>query len=504
MLDYILSGLELAVSWQSILMIALGLLSGIVIGAIPGMTADIGIILCLPLTYSMETIPAMMLLLGIYCGGTYGGSITAILINTPGTPANAATTLDGYPMTLQGKSLKALQMALYASFFGGIVSALICLFAAPAIARVAQTFGPPEYFCITLFGLSIIASISGDNIIKGIMGGILGIFIAVIGQDSVSGVVRFAFGNRKLAGGIPLLAVLVGLFALAELLSRSDYDPRNDPTRKEKVRISQERVTWGEIKRCLRTCSISSIIGTVVGATPGTGGGIAAFISYDQAKKSSKYGDNFGKGEIEGVAASESANNATTGSTLIPLMTLGIPGDGCTAILIGAFMLQGMIPGPALFRDHPDTLYGIMVGLVLVNILMLLFGLALTPLYSNIARIPYELMSALIIIYCIAGTYSNEGSTFHVLLAVCIGVGSFLLRKLGFSVVPIILGVVLGDLVETNFRNSMIMSGGSLSIFLSRPFSLLFMMLAAFSIGSFFYRAFQKKKHAASSRNNNK
>ncbi|MCO7120090.1 tripartite tricarboxylate transporter permease [Oscillibacter valericigenes] len=502
--DYIRSGLELAMTWQSILMITLGLLSGIVIGAIPGMTADIGIILCLPLTYAMDPIPAMMLLLGIYCGGTYGGSITAILINTPGTPANAATTLDGYPMTRQGKSLKALQMALYASFFGGIVSALICLFASPAIAKVAQTFGPPEYFCITLFGLSIIASISGDNIIKGIMGAIVGILLALVGQDSVSGVIRFSFGIRKLTGGIPLLSVLVGLFALAELLSRSDYDPQHDPARQQKVKISQERLTWGEIRRCIKTWVVSSIIGTVVGATPGTGGGIAAFISYDQAKKTSKYGDNFGKGEIEGVAAAESANNATTGSTLIPLMTLGIPGDGCTAILIGAFMLQGMVPGPSLFRDHAETLYGIMVGLLVVNVLMLVFGLALTPIYSNIAHIPYELMSALIVIYCIAGTYSNENSTFHVLLAVCIGIGSFLLRKLGFSVVPIILGVVLGELVETNFRNSMILSGGSWAIFVKRPFSLLFLALAVLSVSSFFFRAAKKRLKARAVNDNDK
>jgi putative tricarboxylic transport membrane protein len=297
------------------------------------------------------------------------------------------------------------------------------------------------------------------------------------------------------------LAVLVGLFALAELLSRSDYDPHNDPTRKTKIKISQEKVTLGEIKRCFRAWVVSSIIGTVVGATPGTGGGIAAFISYDQAKKMSKYGDNFGKGEIEGVAASEAANNATTGSTLIPLMTLGIPGDGCTAILIGAFMLQGMIPGPSLFRDHPDTLYGIMIGLLLVNVLMMVFGLTLTPLYSNISRIPYELMSALIVIYCIAGVYSNEGSTFHVLLAACIGVVSFLLRKLGFSVVPIILGVVLGELVETNFRNSMILSGGSLSIFVTRPFSLLFLSLAFLSIGSFFYKAIKKRMKISTTQN---
>ena len=503
MLHYILAGMETALSWQSVLMMALGLLFGIIIGAIPGMTADIGIILCLPLTYAMDPIPAMMLLLGIYCGGTYGGSITAILINTPGTPANAATILDGYPMTRQGKSLKALQMALYSSFFGGIFSGLVCLFAAPAIARVAQTFGPPEYFCITFFGLSIIASISGDNIVKGIMGGVIGIFIALIGQDSVSGVVRFAFGSQELAGGIPLLSVLVGLFALAELLSRSDYDPRTDPARKTKVKISQERVTWSEIKRCFKTWVVSSVIGTVVGATPGTGGGIAAFISYDQAKRMSKNGDRFGTGEIEGVAASESANNATTGSTLIPLMTLGIPGDGCTAILIGAFMLQGMIPGPSLFREHAGILYGIMMGLLLVNVLMLVFGLVLTPLYSNISRIPYELMSSLIVVYCIAGVYSNESSIFHVLLAVCIGVVSFLLRKLGFSVVPIILGVVLGDLVETNFRNSMILSGGSLSIFVTRPFSLLFLLLALLSIGSFFYRSIKKRRKSIASNQSN-
>ncbi|MGE4549417.1 MAG: tripartite tricarboxylate transporter permease, partial [Intestinibacillus sp.] len=350
------------------------------------------------------------------------------------------------------------------------------------IAKITLLFGPPEYFSIAIFGLSIIASVSGGNVAKGLIGGCLGIFVSIIGMDSVSGVVRYSFGNRQLSGGIPLIVTLVGLFALAELLSKSTYNPATDPARKSKIVIDRERLTWPDIKRCIRAMFTSSIIGTIVGATPGTGGGIAAFISYDQAKKMSKVGDNFGKGEIEGIAASESANNATTGSTMIPLLTLGIPGDGVTAILLGALMLQGMVPGPSLFVNSADIIYAIMIGLLVINVLMLVIGRVFTRFYVNITRIPYELMSAMIIVYCIAGTYSAASSTFHVLVAVCVGVISYVLRKLDFPIVPIILGVVLGQLTELNFRRSLVMSDGSFSIFVTRPFSLLFVALAVFSI----------------------
>lgn len=494
MIEYIIAGFSALLTFESLLAIIIGLVCGIVIGAIPGLTADLAIILCLPITYSMNPIPAILLCLGLYCGGTYGGSITAILINTPGTPANAATMLDGYPMTKKGKAFKALTMALYASFVGGIISALILLFAAPNIAKITMHFGPPEYFSIAIFGLSIIASVSNKNIIKGLIGGIVGIFVAIIGQDSVSGVVRFTFGSSKLAGGIPLIVTLVGLFALAELISKADYRPNEDMSRKTKLKIDRETVSFAEFKRCIKAMLVSTGIGTIVGATPGTGGGIAAFISYDQTKKMSKRGDEFGTGEIEGVAASESANNATTGSTLIPLLTLGIPGDGCTAILLGALMLQGMVPGPSLFKDFPDTIYAIMVGLLFVNIFMLIIGKLFTRYYVNITRIPYELMSAIIVIYCIAGTFSSEASTFHVLVSIIIGIVSFILRKLDFGVVPIILGVVLGSLVELNFRRSMVLSNNSMSIFISRPFSLIFLLLAAFSVVFFFYKLIKSGK----------
>lgn len=498
MFDNIMLGIQMLASFESLLAILAGLVCGVVIGAIPGLTADLAIILCLPITYSMEPVPAILLCLGLYCGGTYGGSITAILINTPGTPANAATLLDGYPLAKQGKPLKALTMALYASFVGGIFSALVLLFAAPNIAKITLLFGPPEYFSIAIFGLSVIASVSGGSIAKGLIGGILGIFVAIIGMDSVSGVIRFSFGIKQLSGGIPLIVTLVGLFALAELLCKSTYDPATDPARRQKLTLDREKLTWPEIKRCVRAMLTSSVIGTLVGATPGTGGGIAAFISYDQAKKSSKVGDNFGKGEIEGIAASEAANNATTGSTMIPLLTLGIPGDGVTAILLGALMLQGMTPGPSLFINSPDIIYGIMVGLLVVNVLMLLIGRIFTRFYVNITRIPYELMSSMIIIYCIAGTYSSASSTFHVLVAVCVGVASYILRKLDFPIVPIILGVVLGQMTELNFRRSMVLSEGSFSIFLTRPFSLIFISLAVLSICMAVWKATRKKAKTAS------
>lgn len=494
MFENILMGLQTVASAESLFAMLAGLICGIVIGAIPGLTADLAIILCLPLTYTLDPIPAILLCLGLYCGGTYGGSITAILINTPGTPANAATLLDGYPMTKKGKPLKALTMALYASFVGGTFSALVLLFAAPNIAKITRLFGPPEYFCIAIFGLSIIASVSNGNVAKGIIGAILGLFVSIIGMDSVSGSIRFSFGIRKLAGGIPLIVTLVGLFALAELMTKSSYDPKTDPARSQKLKLDKERLTWEEIKRSFRHMITSSVIGTLVGATPGTGGGIAAFISYDQAKKTSKNADNFGKGEIEGIAASEAANNATTGSTMIPLLTLGIPGDGVTAILLGALMLQGLVPGPSLFVDSANIIYGIMVGLLVINVLMLIIGRLFTPLYANITRIPYELMNAIIVVYCFAGTYSSNSSTFHILVAVVIGIISFILRKLDFPIVPIILGVVLGQLTELNFRRAMVMSDGSYSIFVTRPFSAVFLFLAVASIAWAIYRSVKPKK----------
>lgn len=491
--ESLIQGFYTLMNFTNFFVITIGILCGIVIGSIPGLTADLAIILCMPITYKMDPTAAVLMCLGLYCGGTYGGSITAILINTPGTPANAATILDGYPLTKQGKPLKALTMALYASTIGGFISALSLIFLAPQIAKITLMFGPPEYLAVAIFGLSIIAGVSGDSVAKGFIAGCLGIFISTIGMDQIAGSTRFAFGNRNLAGGIGLIIALVGLFAVSELLTKSDYNSSDDLARKNKTKIDNEKLTWKEFKRCIKTIIISSGIGTIIGATPGTGGGIAAFVSYDQARKTSKYADNFGKGELEGIAASEAANNGVTGATLIPLLTLGIPGDGVTAVLLGALMLQGMTPGPSLFKEQGHIIYAIMLGLFIVNIVMFVIGRVFTKYYSNITRIPYELISSMIIIYCFAGAYSNKNSSFDLLLVACFGIISYILRKLDFSLVPVLLGIVLGPLAETNFRRSMVLSGGSFTIFFKKPIALAFLTLSVVSVLLFFV----KKKKAA-------
>lgn len=498
MLENILLGVAGLFTVKNMIVIVLGMLCGIVIGSIPGLTPDLAIILCVPLTYSMEPITGILMCLGLYCGGTYGGSIAAILINTPGTPANAATILDGYPLTRQGKALKALQMALFASFVGGIISAIVLLFLSPQIAKVTLMFGPPEYLAVAIFGLSIIAGVSGGNVFKGFIGGALGLFISCIGTDTISSTLRFTFGINKMSGGIQLIIALLGLFALSELITNSAYhSSRKNQMQTSKIIIDSkktESLTITDIKRCMKTIITGSFIGTLIGATPGTGGGIAAFISYDQARKSSQNRENFGKGELEGMAASESANNGTTGATLIPLLTLGVPGDGVTAILLGALMLQGLIPGPTLFTNQAQFVYAIMLGLILINFIMLVIGYLCTPLYTNITKLPYELMSALIVVYCMCGAYSNATRVFDVVVSICFGIVGYFLRKMDFSLVPVLLGIVLGQTAETNMRRSLALSSGSVSIFFKRPICLTFLLLAAGSLVLFFYKDHQDKR----------
>ena len=319
-MEQFLGGLEILAQWQNFLIIPLGLAIGIVVGAIPGLTSDLGIILCIPLTYGMDPTMAILMLLAIYCGGTYGGSITAILINTPGTSANAATLFDGYPMTVKGQAFKALQMALFASTIGGLISAFALLFLAPQIAKITLLFGPAEYFALAVFGLSVIAGVSNNSIFKGLIGACIGLFIATVGVDNISGTTRFIFGQNKLMAGIDLIIALIGLFAISEIMMKSQYDPKKDHKTISASAITKDKITKDEYRRCWKPIGIGSLIGVIIGATPGTGGGLAAFISYNQVKQGSTHPETFGKGEIEGVAASEAATLPPGGcspSTLI-------------------------------------------------------------------------------------------------------------------------------------------------------------------------------------------
>ena len=493
-MELLLSGLKILFDWQILLAIPLGLILGIIVGAIPGLTSDLGIILCIPLTYTMEPTVAILVLLAIYVGGTYAGSITAILINTPGTSANAATLFDGYPMTQKGEAFKALTMALYASTIGGIISAFVLLFAAPPIAKITLLFGPAEYLSLAIFGLSVIAGVSNDNILKGLIGACVGIFISTIGLDNISGTVRFTFDNVQLRRGIDLIIALIGLFAISEILMKSKYNPRLDRVVVDPASITRLKVTKEEYKRCRQPIAIGTIIGVIIGATPGTGGGLAAFIAYNQTKQLSKHPETFGKGEIQGVAASESANNGACGATMIPMLTLGVPGDGATAILMGAFMVHGLVPGPMLFKEQGNILYAIMLGLIVINISLWFVGKFFTRFYAHITRIPFELLACIVLVFCAAGAYSTNNSVYDVYYIFIFGIIAYYLRRMDFQLVPILLGIVLGPLAETNFRRALILSDGSLSIFVTRPISLVFLLIAFSSIVIFTIKNFKDRK----------
>lgn len=495
MIENIASGLGALFTLETMLFMLLGVFLGIIFGAIPGLGVMLAIVIFLPMTFGISPIAGILMLLGIYCGGTYGGSISAILINTPGTPASAATLLDGFPLSQQGKAKKALLMSLYASVIAGIVSALLLLVAAPQLAKVTMFFGPAEYFTLAVFGLSIIASVSGDNIFRGLIAGCLGIFISTIGIDAASGVFRFTFGNIQLAGGITLVPALIGLFAFSEILSK--MNDKGEKTSGRKLEFSGEGLKGSELTRSTGTIFRSSLIGTAIGIIPGTGGGIASFISHDLAKRKSKTPENYGKGELDGVAAAEAGNNGVTGATLIPLLTLGIPGDGAAAVLLGAFMLNGLLPGTSLFTEHATTIYAVMLGLILVNLVMLLQGRLLINFFAKIANVPVTLLVPFLILTCTAGAFAETSSMFSVYIAVCFGILGYFLIKLGFSPVPLLLGIILGPIAESNLGRALVISEGSMSIFVTRPISVLFIALTLLSIFLAANAARKKAKAAA-------
>lgn len=417
----------------------------------------------------------------------------AILINTPGTSANAATLFDGYPMARKGQAYKALSMALFASTIGGLLSAFALLFLAPQIAKITLLFGPAEYLALVVFGLSVISGVSNKNIFKGLIGACIGIFMSTIGMDNISGTTRFTFGNINLMSGIDLIIALIGLFAISEIMMKSQYNPKRDHKQVSAASITKDKITKEEYKRCRKPILLGSLIGIIIGATPGTGGGLAAFISYNQTKQASKHPETFGEGEIEGIAASESANNGACGATMIPMLTLGVPGDGATAILMGAFMIHGMVPGPMLFKEQGNILYAIMLGLIVVNVFMYLIGRVFTKFYAHITRVPYEILACIVLTFCIAGSYSTNNRLYDIYIILIFGIISYYLRRMDFQLVPILLGIVLGPLAENNFRRALLLSDGSLSIFVTRPISLLFLVIAVVSVSVFAWKNHKAK-----------
>ena len=495
MLQYIVPATGLLFTLENILWINIGVFVGSVFAAIPGLSVILCVILFLPVTYTMTAIPGMMFLLGIYCAGGYGGSVSAILINTPGTPHAAATMLDGHPLSRQGRTKAALKIALYASTFGGVFSALMLLFLGPQVAKIAAQLGTAEYFMVCVFGLTIIAGVSGKSIIRGLVSACLGLLISCVGTDPMTSYDRFTFGIPRLYLGLDLAVCLIGLFALVEILAKAEK--KLGELRLDTAKMHDDgKITRQEFKRMIRPVLMSSLIGVMVGIVPGTGASEASWFSYNTAKNLSKHPEEFGKGSVEGIAAAESANNAVTGATLIPLLTLGIPGDGTVAIMLSALMINGLNPGLSLFTTDGDIMYAIMLGLILVNIFMLIQGKFLTTLFAKVVSIPQEILTPIIVIFCFAGAYSINENYFDVAVALVFGALAWVLRKLDLPPVPILLGLVLGRMTETNFRRALLISNGDPSIFLQSIYCKIFLALIIIAVAAIVRGKLKEQKAA--------
>lgn len=463
----------------NILIVFFGVLMGMLFGALPGINASMGVALLLPLTYGMSPIAGLTMLLGIYCGAIYGGSITAILINTPGTTAAACTTFDGHKLAQQGKAGKALGMATIASYIGGTFSVFVLIFLAPVLAKVALKFGPPEYFALAVFGLSIITSLAGDSFIKAIISGLFGLMISTVGMDMMNGTPRYTFNQVELLDGFSFIPVMIGLFAISQVLINVESSMS---LAMKQTKIHGLLPSFSELKSVGPTIARSSIIGTLIGILPGAGATISAFICYNEGKRWSKHPEKFGHGSLEGVAAPEAGNNAATGGAMVPLLSLGIPGSETTAILLGAFMIQGISPGPLLFRDNIAVAYGIFAGMLLANLAFLIIGLFGVKIFVKILQIPERLLMPLIVSMAFVGSFAVKNSLFGVGIMLTFGIIGYFMRKLKFPISPVVLALVLGPMAEASLRRSLILSGGSWMIFVQRPITLVLLIVTVVSV----------------------
>ena len=494
MLESLIDGALLLARWDTFGIMALGLFLGMFVGALPGFTTVMAMALVLPISFFLHPLVGIPFLIGVYKGGIYGGSIPAILISVPGTGASIATTLDGPPLARKGKGKKALEIALFASVFGDLSSDVITLFLIVPIAMIALLIGPPELSAIIILALIVIAASSVGNLMKGLVMASLGIMLSMIGQDPVDYIPRFTFGSTELISGLPLLPMMIGLFAIPEILGaieRAAVSGEVSGAATRLVATTGERLRFSEFRSCLRTIIRSTGIGTVMGMLPGVGQSVAAFAGYAAAKKNSKHPENFGKGELEGVAAAEAANNSVNGPTLVPLLTLGIPGDKVTAILLGAFMAHGLRPGPSLMTDHAPEVFALLLAMILANVLFLGIAYVCIPLFARIVTLKRYYLVPIIVLVAFAGSYVYRSDAFDLQILVLFGVIGYAARKLEFDVVPLVMGFILGPELEFTIAQTTIMARGEFLTFLftDRFAAGVLYSLIAIALAFFGYRA---------------
>ena len=482
MLSLIVSGFASVMNLPCILLIFGGTALGIIFGAIPGLSATMAVALCLPLTFGMDPILGFSLLVALYIGGISGGLISAILLRIPGTPASIATTFDGHPMAERGEAGKSLGAGIVFSFIGGLISILVLIFIAPPIAKIAIKFGPYEYFAVAVFSITMIASLVSGSLIKGLASGVIGICLAMVGAAPIDSVERFTFGVYDLATGFDILPVLIGLFAISEILKTAEEGIKAEKDNVRKYSMKTSRLTLAEVREQWVNVLRSSAIGVGIGILPGIGGGTSNMIAYAAAKNQSKNPEKFGTGILDGIVASETANNASVGGALVPLMTLGIPGDTVTAMLLGGFMIHGISPGPLLFTSSAELVYGIFAALFIANIAMLILEYGGLSIFVKLLNIPKYILLPIIMTLCVVGAYGLNNRIFDVWTILVFGVIGYALEKFDFSLPPVILGFILSPIIETNLMRGLMTSQGSFVPFVTRPIAVVFLGIAAISI----------------------
>jgi putative tricarboxylic transport membrane protein len=477
----LLHGFQVALSLQNLLFCLLGVTLGTLIGVLPGIGPTTGVAILIPITFGLNATTAIITMAGVYYGAMYGGSTTSILINVPGESSSVMTTLDGYQMAKQGRAGVALGMAAISSFIAGTFAIVMLTLVAPPLATFAISFGPPEYFALTFMGLTMVTSLAGDSPLKGMMSAAFGLMVACIGVDAISGAERFTLGNIYLLDGIGFIGVAVGLFAVAEVLVNLEETVEQVfvTTELKMKNLLPSRQDWKDSLLPMARCSV---IGFFVGVLPGAGATIASFMSYAVEKKLSRHPERFGTGAIEGVAAPEGANNAAAGGAMVPLLTLGIPGSGTTAVLLGAFLIHGLKPGPLLFQSNPDFVWGVIASMYIGNVMLLILNLPLVGLWASLLRVPYRILMPLIITISAVGVFATDNNLFDMWVMFAFGLVGYLMRKLEFPAAPAVLGLVLGPMVERSLRQSLTISHGDLSIFITRPISAVLIAIALLSL----------------------
>ena len=487
----LIAGFQALLSWDVLIALVAGTVGGMVIGALPGFSAAMGVSLLIPITYGMSPIAALTMLTAMYTSAVYGGSITAILCHTPGTPASAATAIDGYQLTKKGRGMEAMGVATLGSAVGGTFSALAMLLIAPALGAFSLKFSVLEYFLLAVFGLTVIASLAGDSIVKGLFSGVLGLILGCVGLDAISGHPRMTLGIIQLEDGINFVPALIGLFSISQVMSLA-YDVHHGKTGsviedEENLKKGRPLPPWKELKTLIPTMARCSVVGTLVGIVPAAGASISSWICYSMGKKFSKHPEEYGHGSMEAVASSETGNNAATGGALIPLITLALPGSTVAAILLGGMMIHGLTPGASMFTKNADTTYGIMMGFLFANILMGVIGLVAARYIARVSALPMGILGPIIVALCAVGTFAIRSNLFDVGVMLVFGLFGFLLKKAGFAAPPLILGMVLSDICENNLRRAIILGqakGGLVKYFLGRPIAIVLALLIILSVFS--------------------